>query len=136
MTYVGKGAAYTETRVLSSSPKQLVPLLYEHLLVNLKRASSQIRAGEIEAKCESTERASAILYELMGTLDFDTEGDLASRLASLYTFFLKEIAEASRKLDAERLSPLIEMVASLHGSWAEAVKTVSAQRTPSPTPGR
>jgi flagellar protein FliS len=130
MSYQQNLSAYQETTVMSSSPEQLVPLLYEHLLVNLKRAVKQIRANEIEAKVESVEKATAILYELLSCLDFEAGGEIASRLASLYSYFIKEIGEASRKLDASRFQPIIEMIASLHESWLEAAKIVSAGQAP------
>jgi flagellar protein FliS len=116
--------------VVSSSPEQLVPLLYEYLLVNLKRAAKHIRAGEVEAKGESVEKASAILYELLACLDFDAGGEIAPRLASLYSYFLREIGEASRALDEARLEPLIEMIGSLHESWVEAAKTIAMPPPP------
>ena len=125
MSYDRNLAAYQETKVMSSSPEQLVPLLYEHLLVNLKRAEKQIRAREIEAKAESVEKAKAILYELLSCLDFEAGGEIASRLASLYSYFIKEIGEASRELNSGRFEPIIEMIASLHESWREAARIVS-----------
>ena len=128
MSYQNKGNAYQATEVLSTSREQLVPLLYEHLLVSLRRAAKQIRSGDIEGKAQSVEKATAILYELLGSLDFDADNELASRLASLYTYFLKEINEASWSLKARRLDPLIEMVGSLHESWVEAARIVSEQK--------
>jgi flagellar secretion chaperone FliS len=125
MSYNNKLVAYQENRVASSSPEQLVALLYEHLLVSLKRAAKQIQAREVEEKARSVEKATSILHELLASLDFETGGEIAPRLASLYSFFLREVAEASRSLDAARLEPLIEMVASLHESWLEAVRTVA-----------
>ncbi len=127
MSYSRNLATYQETKVMSSSPEQLVPLLYEHLLVNLKRSQKQIREREIEAKVKSVEKALDILYELLACLDFEGGGEIASRLASLYSYFLKEIGEASRELDPQRFDPIIEMIASLHESWQEATRLVSTQ---------
>lgn len=127
MSYQRMTDAYQTTTVLSSSREQLVPVLYEHLLVSLRRASKQIQTGDIEGKAESVEKASAILYELLGSLDYDADSELASRLASLYTYFLKELNEASWSLKARRLDPLIEMIGSLHESWVEAARLVSEQ---------
>ena len=127
MSYQRMTDAYQTTSVLSTSREQLVPVLYEHLLVSLRRASKQIESGDIEGKAESVEKASAILYELLGSLDYDADQELTSRLASLYTYFLKELSEASWSLKARRLDPLIEMVGSLHESWVEAVRIVSEQ---------
>lgn len=128
MSYQKNGDAYQATMVLSTSREQLVPLLYEHLLVSLRRASKHMQEGNIEGKAESVEKAIAILYELLGSLDFDADNEIASRLASLYTYFLKEINEASWSLKARRLDPLIEMVGSLHESWVEAARIYSEQK--------
>lgn len=121
MTYAGiSSARYREARVLGSSREQLVVLLYEQLLVSLRRAGAQIRAGDIEGKAQSLARAADIVYELLGALDFDAGGELASRLAALYGFFVTEIGEVGRSLDADRLDRLVGIVATLHESWVQA----------------
>ena len=124
MNYQTRADAYRENSVMGMSREDLVPLMYEHLLVGLKRASKQIQEGDIEGKAASVEKASGILYELLASLNFDEGGEVASRLASLYTYFLKELTEASRSLDHTRLDPLIEMVTSLHEAWVEATETL------------
>ena len=128
MSYDQTANQYRQNAVLSTSREQLVPLLYEHLLVNLRKAHRQIGSQDIEGKAQSVEKASAILYELLGSLDFESLDELASRLASLYTYFLKELGDASHSLNEQRLDPLIEMVSSLHESWLEAARLVSGQR--------
>jgi flagellar protein FliS len=120
MTGQRNASAYLEAKVLSSSREELVPLLYEHLCANLRRAAAQIEEGDIEGKAASVDRASAIIFELLASLDFEAGGDLASRLAALYSFFVREIAEASRTLDRPRLERVIGMVESLHGAWRQA----------------
>jgi len=126
--------AYRENSVMSMSQENLVPLMYEHLLVGLKRASKQIQERDITGKADSVEKASGILYELLGSLNFEEGGEIASRLASLYTYFLKELTEASRTLEADRLEPLIEMVSSLHEAWIEATQKVSNPETQEGSP--
>ncbi|HEY8469549.1 MAG TPA: flagellar export chaperone FliS [Longimicrobiales bacterium] len=122
-------SAYLEAKILSSSREELIPLLYEHLCANLRRAAAQIEAGDIEGKAASLDRASGIIFELLASLDFEAGGDLASRLAALYSFFAREIAEASRTLDRPRLERVIGMVESLHGAWQQAAaQTASRSR--------
>jgi flagellar secretion chaperone FliS len=118
--------AYQDNEVLASSRERLVPLLYEGLLKNLRRAGKQIGVGDLEGKSESLQKASAIVYELLGSLDFEAGGELASRLAGLYGYFAREIMEVSRTLDRIRLDSLTEMVAGLHQAWDEAAKKVAA----------
>ena len=124
MTGYGSGAAYKETGILSSSPEQLIPLMYKHLVVNLKRGGHFIANGDIEGKYESLGRASDIVAELVSSLDFETGGELAPRLASLYAFWSSEISAAGRDLDAGRLARVTGMVESLHESWEEAVRSM------------
>ncbi len=120
MTGQRNASAYLEAKVMSSSREELVPLLYEHLCANLRRAAAQIEAGDIEGKAASLDRASGIVFELLASLDFEAGGDLASRLAALYSFFATEISNAGRTLDRERLDRVTSMVASLHEAWQQA----------------
>lgn len=134
MNYQTRANAYRENSVIGMSREDTVPLMYEHLLVGLKRASKQIQEKDYEGKAASVEKASAILYELLASLNFEEGGEVASRLASLYTYFLQELTEASRKLEAKRLDPLIEMVTSLHEAWVEAAEKIKNQGHESEAP--
>ena len=122
MTRYGSPAAYLETGILSSTPEQLVPTIYEHLLLHLRRGGLHIRKRNIEAKFESLSRAHALVAELLSSLDFEAGGELARRLASLYAYWMKEIVVCGRDLDSVRLESLVQMVASLHESWEEAAR--------------
>jgi flagellar secretion chaperone FliS len=120
--------AYQDTEVMTSSKERLVPLLYEHLLKNLRMAEKQVASGDIEGRSASLQKASAIVFELLGSLDFDAGGELASRLAGLYGFFAGEIADIGRTRDARRLDALIQMIAGLHTAWDQAARQVGAGR--------
>ncbi|MEQ9401855.1 MAG: flagellar export chaperone FliS [Longimicrobiales bacterium] len=120
-------AAYTEMEVLGASPERLVPLLYEHLLVNLKRGAMQIRKGDAEGKFDSLGRAADIVCELLASLDFDAEGPLVGQLASLYRFWIQEIGAAGHSMDAPRIDRVAVMVGDLHEAWREALQTVEAK---------
>jgi flagellar protein FliS len=128
MSYQTNVDTYRQNAVLSMSREELVPLMYEHLLIGLRRAEKQIRERDIEGKAASVEKILGILYELLGSLDFDVGGEVATRLASLYTYFIKEVTEASRTLDPERIGPLIEMASSLHEAWEEATAVAKRGR--------
>lgn len=121
-------ASYKTQEILSLPREKLVPVLYEHLIVNLKRGVRQIRDEDYEGKADSLGRASDILHELLATLDFDVEGGLAPRLASLYAFFIKEVVEVGREMDAERLQRLIGLITPLYQSWVEATDLVLSQK--------
>jgi flagellar secretion chaperone FliS len=121
--------AYQDNEVLSAPKERLIPMLYQGLLKNLRRAGMQIGAGDLEGKGESLQKASAIVYELLGSLDFEAGGEIASRLAGLYAYFLREIMEAGRSLDRKRLDTLSEMIGTLHDAWDQAAQQVLGKRS-------
>jgi flagellar protein FliS len=120
MNYSNGASAYRQARVLGSSREQLVVLLYDHLLVCLRRAAMQIRAGDTEGRANSLERASDIVFELVSALDRERGGEIASRLAALYAYFIGEISGIARKPEVPRVERLTALVASLHESWSKA----------------
>lgn len=122
--YGSREGAYRDVEVLSSSPERVVLLLYEKLLASLKRGAHCIRSREIATKHENLTRAGDIVCELLSSLDHERGGELAGRLASLYTFWGKEITDGGRALDAGRIDRVQGMVAELHESWKVAVEAV------------
>jgi flagellar protein FliS len=120
MRQTNGAAAYQEAKIMGSSREQLVVLLYEHLLANLRRAAIQLHKQDIEGRGRSLERASDIVFELLSALDHDAGGELASRLAALYAYFIGEISTIGRTQDAVRLDRLTSLVAMLHKSWSQA----------------
>ena len=55
MSYGKQAARYRETEVLTATPGQLVVLLYDHLLISLRRARVAMEAGDVEAQGECRE---------------------------------------------------------------------------------
>lgn len=123
MGYSSYTSRYLENNVVSRSKEWLVPLLYEHLLAQLRRAHVQIEQRQFEGKAASLEKASAIVIELMGSLDREKGGELAQRLAALYAYLGTEILTIGRTLDVSRLAKIMEMISSLHESWVIAART-------------
>lgn len=107
---------------MSRSQGWLIPLLYEHLLANLRRAKVQIESGDLEGKGESIGKASSIVIELLGSLDVAGGGEIAQRLGALYSFYGSEIMRIGRTLDVGSLDKIILMVADLHESWLVVAK--------------
>lgn len=128
MTRDGRATAYIQNQVLGSSPEQLVILLYEHLLANLRRASIQIDVRDIEGKSTSLQKALDILFELLSSLDRQAGGELAERLSALYLYFISEIGTVGRSLDRAKLEQLIAMIAGLHESMADAARRAAHER--------
>lgn len=129
MSYAAQASRYLENDVLSRSPEWLVPLVYEALLTNLRRAEVQIETGDIEGKATSLTRAGALVGELLSSLDREKGGEIAARLSALYTYYAFEIMNIGRSLDTVALGRLTAMIEELRGAWVQAAEQV-APRAP------
>ncbi len=121
---------------MSRSKEWLIPLLYEHLVAHLRRAVVQIRQRDFEGKGVSLEKASAIIIELMATLDKEQGGELAQRLSALYAFWAGELLRVGRTLELAPLEKMIEMVADLQESWVVAARAQAPEMVSGAEAGR
>jgi|GEM_PF-879317 len=117
---------YRSNDVFTRSPESLVVLLYQRLLVELRRAHRQIDEGDVEGKAQSLSRSTSILFELMASLNHDKGGELSGRLSALYSYVIREIQEVDRTLDQDRLDRLVELLTPLHDAWVQAAEATAA----------
>jgi len=124
MSYTARTINYLESDAVSRPREWLFPLLHQHLVSTLCRAQAQMEVGNMEGMSESVDRASAIVMELLGSLDRERGGEVAEGLAALYGYLAGEILAAGRALDAVRLDRVVIMVVELHASWVGAAELV------------
>jgi flagellar secretion chaperone FliS len=135
MSYASQTARYLENDIMSRRPEWLVPLLYEHLIASLERASVQMAASDFEGKAASFEKANAIVGELLASLDLEKGGEIAKQLSALYAFFTVELLNISRTMDRPALARLVAMAKELHGAWVAAAEEI-APRSARPAASR
>lgn len=133
--YGAMASAYHESKVMSASPTDLVVMLYERLLADLRGAAIAIREGDIEAKSAKLQRATDVIFELLGSLDQARGGEVSQRLAALYSYMISRVGEASRKLDADGLDEIAGHVESLLQAWATVAADPPVEMAPAPPPG-
>jgi flagellar protein FliS len=99
----------------------------EHLQLN---SAGKRDPSRIEKTGKAVLKTQEIITELMVSLNMEAGGEIAANLFSLYTWFNRELLEASISLDAVRISTVRGMIADLRGAWREvAAKTASASNT-------
>ena len=120
MSYGKQAARYRETEVLTATPGQLVVLLFDHLLVSLRRAKTAMTNGEFELQGDQLEKSRNILTELLVTLDRERGGEIAINLSALYAFLLGELVQVGVRADHARLDRVTHMIGELRSAFAEA----------------
>ncbi len=99
------------------SPIGLIVMLYDRAIVLLNKAKNEISEKQHEAKGLTLDKASDIIFELLTTLDKDKGGEIATSLANLYNFILREIKDANSNLNTKSLDNAIKILSELRESW-------------------
>lgn len=127
MSYGTQAAQYRETQVLTASPAQLVVVLYDHLLVCLRRADIAAGTGDIERRNDLLHRARLVIGELLATLDHDQGGEIARNLSGLYTHMLSELMAVGRHAEAGQLVDVTRTATELRSAFAQIAGEAGAE---------
>ena len=122
--------SYYETSVTTSSPEQLVVMLYQGAIRYLKQATIEILKKDLAGKRQSIDRAVAIVQHLQSTLDMERGAEISVELDRLYTYVLSRILEGSIELKTAPLEEAVKLLTTLLESWEEIARQKQVQFVP------
>jgi flagellar secretion chaperone FliS len=117
-------ASYRESAILTAPPEQLVIMLYDGCHRFLLQATSAMREGSIVEAGERLGRATAIIDELQCTLNLEA-GDVAQRLAGIYVFSRRHLAEGLCERDPEKFAQVDRLLSQLRDAWVQAAASLA-----------
>jgi len=117
--HVRGAGAYRQTSVQSSSPLELVVLLYDGALRHLVAAREAIERQDLVARREALSKALAIVTELQSTLNLEEGGAVAQQLDALYTYMTGRLVDATARKDVKALPEVENLLRSLRDAWAQ-----------------
>ena len=123
---------YQKTQVTTASREKVLLMLYEGAIRFTKQAIAAMKQGKIAEKGKYISKATAILSELMATLDFKAGGQLAMDLENLYVFMIDRLIEGNIKNDVECLVSVEQLLMTLFDAWKDVVENPRADGVPSP----
>lgn len=112
---------YKQTAVGTASKPQILLMLYEAAIRNVKKASECIDSNDLPGKGASLTKVHDIVNELLNTLDFEVGGDIARNLERLYNFMLEQLVQANIKNSKKELQVVQQLLETLLSGWREAV---------------
>jgi len=117
--------AYRQTRVKTASQGQLIVMLYDEGLKQLKTAESQLgsKQPKLDLAHNAIVKAQDIITELMVSLDFEKGGDIAQNLFHLYMYFNQRLVDANLSKDVSGLEEVHHLMADLREAWAAIENT-------------
>ncbi|MEA4889109.1 MAG: flagellar export chaperone FliS [Clostridiaceae bacterium] len=111
-------AQYREQSVMTASPAELVVMLYDSCLRQIRLAGYAMENNKTEDAHQALIKAEDVLTELMRSLDFQYQ--IANDLYQLYEYIYYELVKANAHKDPVLLGPVEELLQGLRGAWQEA----------------
>ena len=118
---------YQKTQVITASKEKILLMLYEGAVRFTKQAIVAMDAKKVAEKGKCISKATAILSELMATLDFKIGGQLAVDLENLYVFMIDKMIEGNINNDIQCLKHVEKILMTLH--MASVLKNCRARRS-------
>jgi flagellar protein FliS len=119
MTAPSKAATeYFRTQVQSSTPVELVVMLYDQALRSGAAARDAIVRRDIPARRAAVSRVMAIVSELQNTLDMERGGAVAQELDRLYDWITSRLLDVTLKQDARPLEEVLRVLETLRDAWS------------------
>ena len=101
-------------RITQSNRSGIIVIMYEIMETYLADA---FEAQTYETRKEALRKASRVIYELRGKLDFQYE--VSENLAALYDFWAREIETAIIKNSTDGMGSLSSMIASMREAFTK-----------------
>lgn len=122
---------YQKTQVTTASKEKILLLLYEGAIRFIRHARVAMNEKNIAEKGKNISKATAIISELMATLDFKAGGDIAVELESLYVFMIDKLIEANIKNEPEGLDVVENLMRTLYVAWKDVIENPRPDGVPS-----
>ena len=106
-----------EVEVLSSSPIELIRLLYKGALEAVEAARLHLAQGKIRERSAAITKATLILDELTTSLDLERGGKLAIGLRDLYDYMQRRLTQANIEQSDLPLADVQSLIATLFDAW-------------------
>jgi len=116
---------YRQTAIMTASREQILLMLYEAAIQNVKKASVCIDRKDIPGKGAAIGKAHDIVNELVASLNFEVGGQVAIELDRLYSFIIERLVKANLESSKEHLGVVQKILETLLDGWREAVKQLN-----------
>ncbi|MBS1197800.1 MAG: Flagellar protein FliS [Proteobacteria bacterium] len=109
-----------ETSITEASPHKLVLLLFDGAIQACATARIHMENKEIAEKGMAVSKAINIITNgLKASLDMESGGELAERLAALYDYMVQRLLFANLKNQPAALTEVSNLLLDLRDAWAQ-----------------
>jgi flagellar protein FliS len=120
---------YAQAEVEVSDPKRLLLLMLEGGVKFLHGARDGLAAGDLPRFMYHSQKAQAIISELLGTLNYEAGGEIARNLARLYDFMLFHMTDGTARKSVRHYDEVLALFETVAGAYREVLTAPAAQGT-------
>lgn len=119
--------SYKQMSVKTANRGQILIMLYEAAIQNVKKASAAVDKNDRSAKGIHIGKVHDIVNELVNTLDFEVGGAIATDLERLYNFMAEQLIKANMDNSKAPLLTVQKLLETLLQGWRVAVADAQKQ---------
>ena len=122
---------YQKTAVTTASREKILLMLYEGAIRFNRQAKAAMKEDRVADKGKFISKTTAILSELMATLDFKVSPQIALDLENLYIFMIDKCIEGNINNDIACLDCVEDILNTLYTGWKDVVENPRPDGVPS-----
>lgn len=115
---------YQETSARGATSIELVVILYDTALEDMRRALTAMQAGDIEKRSKHIGHALMVLQQLQGTLDFEHGGVAARQFEQFYNLVRAKLLETQLRNSPELMQQQMRYFSEVRDCWLQANRTL------------
>ncbi|QDF75907.1 MULTISPECIES: flagellar export chaperone FliS [Shewanella] len=106
-----------ESDLSVASPHRVIQMLLAGAIERLAQAKCAIEQDDVAQRGLLIGKAIGIVNGLNGSLNMDTEGDVAVNLSQLYDYMLVRLSEANVNNDVKAIDDVVALLKTIKEGW-------------------
>lgn len=110
---------YRATKVETAGSVDLVVMLFQGAVKFIRLGIQAIEQDDAQAVNTNLTRAQDIVVELLGSLNREDGGEIATQLAAVYEYCFRQLVRANVRRDAELAREVLGLLRDLGMTWQQ-----------------
>jgi len=94
-------------------------MCYRGSIQYLNQAKQKLETGEVERFSELLEKAHRVVFHLYTTLDMEKGGEIAGKLADLYSYIINQLYLLNATKNVEIFESVLKILGNLKEGWEQ-----------------
>jgi len=112
-------SSYQRAQVTGASQQELILMCYRGSIQYLNEAKQRLEEGEVERFSEILEKAHRVVFHLYTTLDMEKGGEIAEKLADLYSYIINQLYLLNATKNVEIFNSVLKILGNLKEGWEQ-----------------